>query len=112
MAKVASWGYSEEINLHSKEDRMSIRFIAHCSISTFLRTVDDGGRGCSGWVRPRMSETGNQLQLELLEQYPSLMLMVRSIFNSHTKYGCPIESLEILGATELKLSPEPPHSHK
>lgn len=82
------WGYSDSENAGTIK-RVNLRRVAFCDITTFLRTLDDGHRGIKRWIRDRMSPTGNNIEIDLINHHPNKMLTLER------------NTYKIIGVTDL-----------
>lgn len=85
MAIIKNWGYGETI-VRPNENRRDARYVGRMSMASFIRTVLQGKSGAQ-WVRDRMTDTGNDFELSLIERHPNKVVL----YDNRTK-----EILEIL----------------
>ena len=71
------WGYSDSEDVGTPQ-RLNLRRVAFCDITTFLRTLDSGQRGIKQWIRARMAVTGNPTEINLVNKHPNKLLSLEA----------------------------------
>jgi len=75
-----NWGYGTCENVGS-DNRRDMRIISRTTKGNFIKKASEHF-GTANWIRQRVSETGNEFEINLLNNYPEHTLIK---YNSRTK---------------------------